>query len=386
VPLIRQHSCDPRSGGGYANLRTIIVLEDMPMFQYKTKALVMGQYSEMACLHGYMQADHVILNDFWQRKHLLDAAGVYCSPAVRMQLAAKIENCSPVLVENFALKTKEFVVGQHKHTKEFVISFSGRMINAHHLEEIFELMMKHFALKSDVKCLVTTQSLGTGRVRMEDYRFVEVIKADRDTFWDIVKNRSSVGVFFSEDQDYSLSVLEPIILGLPVLLYKCEWATKSIGENYPFYFSNMKEAYVHIQSFYKDYAGTYKKFAEWYRAEFQPIMEGRNEVYLPYRMAVLIRDIQEKKKKIHRMGEFDSGMYRLAMKKKGPFDFLALLKDCDKEGLSSSMKSWLRGFEINSKLRWAMFPVIHSMRQGLLNNGFTDASTTPGLLVKKEEK
>jgi hypothetical protein len=280
VPLYRQMMFRP-DGNGLLWSRKIVIIDSMPLFPFKqlkgggdlagiTKTVLMG----------YSLADKVILNAYWYKNKILGEAKAFLSPAMVKELSSKLIEASQLRIPNTQLKTKAVLTDIISKRKPFTISFSGRMIKGHRLDEIFKIMRDHWVISSGVgagiECLLTTASKGKGRVDVPEW--CSVLYASRDEFWDTVKTRSAVGVFLSTEEDYSMSLMEPIVLGLPVALYKTTWSVASLGEDYPFFVRNALEAYAVVKMFYNDYSKHYKKFAIWSRDHLTPLLKERAKV------------------------------------------------------------------------------------------------------------
>jgi hypothetical protein len=284
VPLIRMNCCKP-GAEGMRWAKKIVLLEDMPMMSYKSAvAIAPGQVSDQQTLLGYYQSDLVAICAFWQKRHMLKIARDHFSAAFLRRLQSVLVESSPIQVDEVQPKTKAVVEKVIKREKPFTISFSGRMVWGHRIEDIWDVMTKHWVMRNKeetkIRCMMTTASKGLGQ-GMNPPDFIEFHPAPREEFWRIVREESDVGLFLSNEEDYSLSLVEPLILGLPVAVLDCDWARATLGDEYPFYIKTPTEAYGVIRAFYEDYATHYKKFVLWQREKFLPLLQSRNDTWTP---------------------------------------------------------------------------------------------------------
>lgn len=263
--------------------RKLLIMEDMPLLSFK--GWISSGHQKTTDIHtllGYLAADRVLISAFWEKAEILKIAKNVLSPAKVKELAPKLIECAPYENRMPELKTKEAITPMLEGKAPFTMSFSGRMIAGHNFESIFDVMRKHWVLRGGerLECIVTSQSAGNGAVRPPD--FIDVKLAKRDEFWGIVKNRSHVGMFFSPEEDYSMSLMEPIMLGLPVAVYRAPHSVASLGEDYPFFFQRADEAFSIVKAFHDNYPKMYKLFAEWSKTHLTPMIEERNKKSMMY--------------------------------------------------------------------------------------------------------
>lgn len=295
VPILRALMNKP---GRHAMLwsKRIFLIEDMPLMDFKLTVPVSAPEAQsLQALIGYATADTVAISAFWEKDYILQEARNYLSPAMVRQIGQRMIESTPVLVGDTKLKSKEVVMEQLEGRRPFTIGFCGRMTHGTRSEDIFGLMGKHWIMrggneKRPVRCIASTQSVvkkdASGRVsragRVSVPEWVEVANLPREGFWDLMRTQVDVLMFLSPEEDYSMSLMEPILLGTPAVLIDCRWSRPTVGEDYPFFVKNDAEAYAMVKAFYDDYPGMYKKFADWARGSFNALMQSRNDTYVPY--------------------------------------------------------------------------------------------------------
>ena len=70
--------------------------------------------------------------------------------------------------------------------------------------------------------------------------------------------------------EFSLSRIEPMLLGVPVVLSDQDWAREIFGDDYPLLAKNLTEAYAWVNAFYDDYEKQYARWAEWHQNVLVP--------------------------------------------------------------------------------------------------------------------
>lgn len=265
--------------------KQIFLIEDMPIMSFKTK---LGSFNfedqqDMQTLLGYLCADDVVISAFWEKDLILKTAKDYITPAKIRQLGKKITESSAIKFEKTELKTKASIMRMLNGERPFTAGYIGRMVASSRPNEIFQLMQKNWIMhagtgKEKLRFLASTQSRSNGRINVPP--FVEVKSLPREGFWDLCRNEIDVYLFMSKEEDYSMSLVEPLTLGCPAILIRADWSIGTVGPEYPFYVDNFKEAYALLRAFYDDYPRMYAKFAEWSRGHFNALMMARNEVYI----------------------------------------------------------------------------------------------------------
>lgn len=275
VPLYRQLVNHHSSTKQYWS-RKILILEDFPQMNFKSAASVANDKSQDSqTILGYYCADKTCISAYWEKELIIASARKYFAGSVIRHLINTVLESTPTIVEKTELKSPEF---RKARNEPFTIGFAGRLILGHQFNKIFDLMAKNWVYRHTwpVQCVITTQSQGAARVDVPNW--IELIKADRDLFWKTMRERVHVGVFFSPEEDYSMSLIEPMILGVPYAVYRATWSIASLGPDYPFFFSSQLEAYQIVKDFYDNYDGMYFRYAEWSKAYFEPLLRQRNSV------------------------------------------------------------------------------------------------------------
>jgi len=292
VPLLKIMAIRP-SSPSLLWTKKIFLMEDMPMMPFKKHVGISHpEATTLQVLAGYDVADYIAIAAFWEKAYILREAKKYLSPSRVRKLRDKMVESSAALSSDICFKTKTVLAQRVKGTRPFTISFLGRMTHNMRAEEIFDLMTKQWVFRggdNKVDCIATTQSINSGCVDIPD--FVNVKRLPREEFWDTTKNKIDVFLFMCEDVDYPMSVIESLSLGCPGVILKCRWSVPTLGEDYPFFVSNMREAYGMITAFYTDYVSMYAKFITWVTTSFEPMIKERDRTWPPYLVESALKDI-----------------------------------------------------------------------------------------------
>lgn len=381
--------------------KRIFLIEDMPMMDFKlTVPLSAPEEQTLQALIGYATANVTAISAFWEKDFILQAAREYLSAGMVRRIRDRVFESSPVLVEKTGVKTKAVIEQQLKGERAFTMAFCGRMTHATRSEDIFSLMGKHWIMrggKTDrpVRCIASTQSAvkpnadgsinRAGRVNIPSW--VEVKNLPREGFWQLMQEEVDVLVFLSPEEDYSMSLMEPLILGTPAVLIDCRWSRPSVGDDYPFFVKTLAEAYAMIKAFYDDYPAMYAKFVAWSRGSFQKLMSERNSTYVPLLVeqeCARWRDdftAAVPKSKSLNNNEVVNLLDEYGTENGGEMTVWPAVEALEKAGkLQSLLLKTTQHFLASRKLTfgtdWNLF------RLGLMAKGWVDASTTVGHMRK----
>lgn len=264
--------------------KRVFLIEDMPLMAFKkTVALSNPFVQEVQTLSGYLASDTIAISAFWEKDVIMKEAKGTLAPSMLSKLRSSIVETTAVYVESTELKAKADILAQLKGERPFSIGFVGRMTKATRSEDIFAEMTKHWIFRAGshrkVRCMLSTQSINTGVIQVPEW--VEFFRLPREGFWDLVRHEMDCFIFMSPEEDYSMSLMEPLLLGCPAILIKCRWSVPSVGPEYPFFVNSISDVYPMVRAFYEDYATQYAKFAKWSKEYFEPLMLSRNSVYVP---------------------------------------------------------------------------------------------------------
>lgn len=382
VPYIKWAMLRP--GGMLSWSKSVFLIEDMPTMSFKMFIPQSGEREgDIASLAGYLSANLTCISAYWEKKHIINIGRKYLSPASLKYLGDTIIEATHHSHSIPVLKTPEQVQLTATKKKKFTISYAGRMVNRDFVDDSFDILLKHWILGGDdVRILLCTVSKDFGRVKHPAIDKLEIFRPNREEFWRIMREDADVGVFMSRDEDYSMVMMEPLMQGTPLILYKAEHALASVGEDYPFFVGSVKEGFAIVKQFKTDYAGMYAKFAKWSQTSFKALLEERNKSYLPDYLVGLCENWR---------GLLDTegaslvknDIVRLiaAKAKKGvPFGVVSTIRQLEKEGKIQGAIASKADTQFDS-LRLTFSTHFDVYRIGLLKLGFKDHSASPGMMI-----
>lgn len=400
VPLMKSFMYRP---GTRCNLgKRVFLIEDMPMMDFKLTVPISNRQTQpVQTVAGYLAADAVAMSAFWEKSYVIDEAKEYFSPSAIKQLREKIIESSPILLEKMQFKTKSTIKKMIDGERPFTPAFCGRVTSGTRSEEIMELMEKFWIFNNgerQVECIASTQSIvkykadgsvdRVGRVNVP--ATVKVKNLPREQFWEMMQKQVDVLVFMSPEEDYSMSLVEPMTLGTPAILIDCRWTRPTFGDDYPFYVKNMQEAYALLIQFFEDYPRMYAKWYEWSKNVFEPMMMERNKTYVCYMVQAELEKLEHDQINHPALG---------GRMKENEAIVAELLKFYQKHKRASifeiinhpDMDEVFRGIkvktsdEFQSNLKLTFGTDWHFYKMGLLAHGLKDASTKLGDMYLPEE-
>ena len=254
-------------------MKQVWLLEAMVLMEFKRTVLTFEEDTQdLFTLTGYLAADHVFLTSQIDRTPILRRAQELLAPSRARKLPDKIVTVGYGQFVETQLKTPD-QFPDPANGKPLCIAHAGRMEKANRIEEINSVMTKAFVLKGDrVKLLVCTVSSGP---KTFDTDVIDVKTASREEFWRLAKTEMHVIINMSDEVGSALSLLEPMMFGVPGIIGPRQKVEDALGKDYPFVVSNEVEAFAYAKMFYDDYAGMYERFAKWAKEKFEPMMKYR---------------------------------------------------------------------------------------------------------------
>jgi glycosyltransferase involved in cell wall biosynthesis len=262
---------DPKS----AKQKQVWLIETMPLMSFKSASVlqIVPDVQDLMSLSGYMAADKVFLPSYHEKKGILSTARRFLTPSHVLSLDKKIKNVCPTQFKDFYLKTPE---ERFRQDRQFVLTYAGRLErSSSNIVMINDIMVRQFAMKGDaIKLDVCTVTKGR---KIFDEDVVEVDHPDRHTYWEKLKHKIDAIVIMMTEGGFNMTVFEALMLGVPVILLKADWAETMFGKDYPLYVSGETQAYAMIKELYDDYEGWYARFAQWQQEYLIPTYSKRFE-------------------------------------------------------------------------------------------------------------
>lgn len=266
IPLMRMHMMSPRDTT-HMWLKKIWLIEDMPMMAFKKTVPVIGKKeTDIWTLQGYQNADKVFVCSYHEIPEILKTARQHHTPSQVIAMSKKLTPIVTSQFETYQLKPKEKQYSKGKG-RPFGLAYIGRMEKADNIVDIKDLMEKIWILRGKaVNLVVCTVSKV---MPVFDKNLVTLKQPGREEFWDIVQAEVDVFLKMPKGGGFSLSLIEPIMLGTPVISLRGPIYESLLGKDYPFFASSMANVYALVKLFYDDYATQYERFAVWQQGWFK---------------------------------------------------------------------------------------------------------------------
>jgi len=256
-------------------MRKIIAIEDMMVLSKKpTVGQSAPESQDRALITSYLDADVTLIPAYHEKAWVRQVASTYFSFSVQKTLNEKIrEVCQLRLSQHdYGYKTEH----RYKGDRKLGVAFVGRLERfGTRIDMMNDLLKNQFILHNEkVRPFVCTVTDGD---RFLDSEAIEVLHPPREEFWRIAREEMDVALAFSVDVELSLSKLEPVMFGVPLIAIKAPWSVGMLGEDYPFYVSGEQQAFGMINIFRENYDEMYEKFIKWYVEWFVPEYTRREE-------------------------------------------------------------------------------------------------------------
>lgn len=279
TPVARTVMSSPRQKTIGGKLKKIMVFEEMIIMDHRptvAKSDVPAQ--ELQTLAGYLASDVTYIVTEKEQRDIVEVARKYLAPSKVMEMRNRLVRVSQLDTGPARLKDGKFRF--RRGERPMVLTFSGRMEKtAANLKSVFEIMDKHWIMQGDVKLrtLICTVSQATPLTPPDH---TEVRMASREEFWRAAQEEMDVMLVLHQNAEFSLSMVEPMVFGVPLIVIDQAWSRSVWGPNYPFYATSFTEAYGLVKAFHDDYDAMYARFAEWLMSEFAPRCEPGGDLHV----------------------------------------------------------------------------------------------------------
>lgn len=383
VPYIRWYILRP-SKRELEWSKRIIIIEDMPIMSFKTTVMqISPKYADTTALMGYLTADRTLISAFWEKDIIVKTAKLYFTPANVKHIENTMVECTSMPHPTPHLKSRDDIRKMLDGERKFTVSYAGRLVNRDFITEAFDIMLHTWITGGDnTRLVLCTVSINFGRVKHEIEKILEVLKPNREEFWRIMREESDVGVFMSRDEDYSMVMMETLINGTPLILYRAPHSVASVGKEYPFFVTSTVEAMAMLKTFRNDYARMYKKFADWSRLHLTALLLERDKYhvrdYALLELQSLRKDIQDKVSKTD-INEIVLLIDQVVGNE--PFKIVDVIGDLEKDKKLRFNLKWKEETQFED-LRLSFSTHFNKYRIGLLRLGYVDYSPEPGSMIK----
>jgi len=390
VPIIRVSMNSPRLKR-LPWMKKVVLLEEMAILGFrKTVPTSNPAVQDISTIAGYLASDVSYITANHVRDGIIQTAKGIFAPKQVMSLREKLRLASPISLQEVQTKAPEHMFKRGE--EPFCLGFVGRMSNSMtRLPEVYEVMDKNWILKGDKGFKVIISTVTTG-IKLTPPDFVIVEHNPRDVFWKRVREDMHLVISMSIDAEFSLSLIEPVMLGTPLVIAREEWTEGLLGPEYPFFVDNKTQAYGMVKAFHDNYAAMYERFLEWRGSTFVPRF-GPNGIYSrnlyeDVLSEIVAYDDYVAKKLIEdhpvRGNNAVAKIISERVQDRESFNLMEVLEELAEDGAFRNLGNKLGEANVNRNLTF-MSPW-HEMKVLLRTfYGFTDASVEVGHMRKKAQ-
>lgn len=273
VPLMRLIMTSPREKRWFWT-KEVWLIEEMPMVSFKDTVpqMMPNGVHDRFTIEGYIAAEKVFLCSYHEKPGIMREARQWYAPSVVRALEPKLQPMVTAQFEDYLLKPADSFFRKDGE-QQFGLAYIGRMEKANNTDDVYEIMEKAWVLRGDrvkpIACTVSTI------VKSFDEEIVDVRFPPREEFWEIVKTELHAFIYMPKGGGFSLSLIEPLMLGTPVITVRNEVHESLLGPDYPFYAPGPSGVYAMFKALYDDYEGQYARFAKWQKEWFEPTYRRR---------------------------------------------------------------------------------------------------------------
>lgn len=363
--------------------KTIVLLEEMLVVSARkgiSQPHVAAQ--DRLTIGGMMDADSVFVTVKHVREMALAAARDNFPPSQVIALAKKIKLICPVDLPPLLDKRDGFMP---KAGEKPVLLFSGRAnASSSRLGKIFHVMTADYAMGGDAPRPVRFSSVSDA-IKESIPAHIVPEKNDRDAFWTMLKEQVHLGIYMAQDADFSLTVLEPICFGVPMIVAREAWSKGLLGKDYPFFVKSETEALGMLKAFSDDYAAMYETFIAWRKARFEPAFLDPAGDYGTRLVDCFLAEVEQQDRAIRDAEIRDSDMSRMLAKVAKPGETVSMFTLMERTEDAGLTNTTIRHFDqvwskpnVSSSFKLDFAALRHRLK---VLTGATDAGHEPGLLT-----
>lgn len=246
-------------------LSRVILLEEMALLT--TRLTVFANHpigTDLTTVNGHFMASRSYITASHVRNQVLVAAQSYLPPSKVRELDKKLHLVRPLTLQKFETFSDEKIREPKKPLKA---TFVGRMNRSMSQFELSSKSTEYDWVLNGEDGIEYKASTVSDAIK-DNPLHCEIRQNNRDQFWAMLRNETDVVLYLAVDGEFSLSMIEPMGLGVPVLLNKTEQSIGLVGRNYPFFVSGKTEILGFLRAFRDDYETNYRKFIDWRDNDF----------------------------------------------------------------------------------------------------------------------
>lgn len=384
VPTLRTWMT--RSGRSWQ--RGAIIEDEFPIMSFKSRVNQAFPWSQdLQALNGYLASDKTLMFSMSSKEQILKTAREWLAPSKVRALDERITPCVPRMFDNLQTKPWDYVNKVATGDKPLTVGYTQRLSGiVERKDDVLDTFLRLYAKEGNrIRLIVTSNSRVVDRYQNHpQFGHVQIHRAPRDEFWRIMREEADVVLTASPDEDYPLSLIEPVTLGVPLIALDAPYVRPTFGKDYPFIVSNAKQMYGMVKAFMSDYAGMYETFTTWFDNWFRPEMARRNDLWFPLIVLDFLDRFQDSRRQ-KMLGNDNRVVSQIlgwvAEKGCSEFTFDEVLSDLDARNEISHLYDTFKKHYLQKS--FSLSPNFNDYRVPLIEkHGWEDASTTVGHLRK----
>jgi hypothetical protein len=374
-------------------MRMALIEDEFPIMSFKKRVTQpCPEASDLQSLSGYVAADRAYIFSMASRGLILNEARKWLAPSRVRELDTKLVTAISRTFDEVRCKDDATVRAtadraQGDQQRPLTVAYTQRLSGkVDRQDDVLDTFFRHYALhggEDRLRLLLTSNSRVVDRYAIERFSHLEVQRAPRQEFWRLMREEVDLILAMSPDEDYPLSLIEPVALGVPLIVLDAAYVRPTFGKDYPFIVKGAGEAYAMMREFARDYAGCYATFRQWSEGWFQPEMQRRNALWFGH---LFMADLERHEAFLkERWAGSDNQIVNEVQawaERHGRHELTLAeaLEGLDREKVLRNLYAIFR--KSRHALAYAMAPNFNEYRQILIHGrGWRDASTSVGHLA-----
>lgn len=260
-------------------LSRIILLEEMALLTSRMTVFANHPVAtDLATVNGHYMADRSYITAQHVRNQVISAAMNFLPPSRVRDLDKRLHLVRPLTLSQFETFSDKKIKAKKKPLKA---TFVGRMNRSMSQFELSSKSTEYEWIMNGAEGIEYKASTVSDAIK-DNPLHCEIRQNNREQFWAMLRDETDVVLYLAVDGEFSLSMIEPMGLGVPVLLNRTAQSMGLVGKEYPFFVTNKESILGYLKAFRDDYATQYAKFVQWRDTTFlHRLTEGeyKDELY-----------------------------------------------------------------------------------------------------------
>ena len=363
--------------------RALVLTEEWALLRSNSKTPIPSHGMEnLVTIQGMSCFDHMLTLSESNRICVLNEARKVLSPSSYMEFKQRLKYVSSVKLGAPEFREASHIEEVVNRTKQFVVGHIQQGAKIKSVDDTFSIVRKHWERHGAEGNMKLLNLAADGVAVPAEEEFLETIRCDAGKYTEYLVN--DIDVLIATDTTVTGDqVLEAILCGVPVICKRTNQVDHILGDDYPLYITDGKDAYGLITEFYSDYSGMYSLWKAWVVGSFlKKIKDLSDKGYNAhvYRFLCEFEDEMRQVARNHR-GAMNKSIVKIRNSyiDEG-FDLDEILVDLQKAKQIPKMDSFIPPLFKSKGLKF--IPCKQTFRRGLVSYfEYLDNDTIPGSLV-----